>query len=106
MAAEHDRQPAVGLGSRNGCDAVNDFLLQHEVHVDNRVPMVEQMEEQRRGDVVGEVADEPQLRTERREVERQRVGFVDMHVAGIREVHPQRGRQVPVQLHCMQLPAT
>ena len=58
---QHHRQPAVVLAARRRGHAVDDFLLQHEVLVDDGVGRLEQVEQDRRRDVVRQVADDAQL---------------------------------------------
>ena len=85
---EHDREPAVVARARRGRHARDDFLLQHEVHVDDRVELRDEVEQQRRRDVVGQVADQAQLRpvaAQRAKVELERVG------AGARAARRARG---------------
>ena len=43
MATEHDAEPAIGLAAGAGCHAVDNFLLQHEMHIENTVAIVEQV---------------------------------------------------------------
>ena len=54
---QHHRQAAIALVPGPGNHAVNDFALQHEMHVGDQAAKTEQMEQQWRGDVVGEVTD-------------------------------------------------
>jgi hypothetical protein len=79
---EHHRETAVVAVAGCGGDAVYDFPLQHHVHVVDCVDVLQEMEEERRGDVVGQVADYAQplgaaLAREGGEVEGEGVGFVD-----------------------------
>ena len=55
---QHHAQAPVDLAARAGGHAFDDFLLQHEVHVADRRGVLERMEQDRRGQVVGQVADE------------------------------------------------
>ena len=57
---QHHRQSPVVLVAGHGRHAVDDFLLQHEVLVLDEVARVEQVEQDRRRDVVGQVADDPE----------------------------------------------
>ena len=97
MAAEHDAEPPVSFAAGAGRHAVDDFLLQHEVHVMDAVAAVDQVKQERRRDVVGQVADDPQGIAERTEIELERVRLVDDHVAPAVETALQRRRQVAVQ---------
>jgi len=81
---EHHREPAVVLVAGTRGHARHDFLLQHEVHVGDGVELRDEAEQQRRRDVVGQVADEAQpcaCAAQRAEVELERVGEVHAQVA-------------------------
>ena len=106
------RAPASRTGGhkrhrRRRGHAVDDFLLQHEVHVKDMVALLDQPEQQGCGDVVGQIPHQPQRRasTQRAEVEIQRIGFVNVQfaVAG-----RQRGElaqmtdRVAIDLDCVQ----
>jgi hypothetical protein len=99
---EHYGQAAVVAGSGPGGDAIHDFTLQHHVHVFDRCCVIEQVKEQRRGNVVRQVAHDAQAATalggERCEIEIERVGFVDGDARVARELLAQRGREVAVDL--------
>ena len=85
VGREHHREPAVGVAVGRRGHPVDDLLLQHERHVADGVAALEQMEQQRGRDVVGQVADEPQraaVRGERGEIELERVALVDDRVRG------------------------
>ena len=41
MTAEHDAESTVGFTTGAGCHAVDDFFLQHEMHIENTVAVVE-----------------------------------------------------------------
>ncbi len=43
MASEHDAESAIGLAAGAGCHAVDNFLLQHEMHIENSVAIVKQV---------------------------------------------------------------
>ena len=78
---QHHAQPAIDLAARPGGHAVDDFLLQHEMHVAHRRGVVERMEQDRRGQVVGQVADQADLPVRARAFMRER-GEIDVeHVA-------------------------
>ena len=104
MAAQHDAEPAVRFAARFGRHALHHFFLQHEIHVADAVAAFDQVKQQRRRDVVGQVADDAQGIAERTEVELQRVGFVNAHVVSTREAMAQGARQVAVEFHAMQMP--
>ena len=59
IGLQHHREPAVDLAALAGGHPLDHFLLQHEVHVSNRLGMVERMEQDRAGQVVGQVSDQP-----------------------------------------------
>jgi hypothetical protein len=97
---QHDAQPAVDLAARVGGHAVHHFLLQHEVHVADRGGVLERVEQQRRGDVVGQVADQADrcAARERGDVDGERVGFDDLELADARGRRAQARGQVAVEL--------
>ncbi len=98
---QHHGQPAVGLPPRAGGHPVHDLLLQHEVHIADAADLVEQVEQQRRGDVVGQVADDAQPLARRREgteVEAQRVRAVHVQLAEADAAILQRSDEVAVEL--------
>jgi hypothetical protein len=74
MIARRPQCRDFGLGGQ----ALHDFELQHEVHVRDQVRKAEQMEDQGRGDVVGQVADDAQAlmpsAPQRAVVEAERIG--------------------------------
>ena len=57
---EHHGEPAVGTAAGRGGDAVDDFLLQHHVQIVDVLMGGGDVKQQRRGDVVGQVADDAQ----------------------------------------------
>ena len=59
---QHHREPAVVLAARARGHPVDHFLLQHEMLVGDVVARLEQVEQDRRRDVVGQVADDAKLR--------------------------------------------
>ena len=63
---QHHGEPAVVLVAGLGGDPVDDLLLQHEVLVLDGVARLEEMEQDRRRDVVGQVADDAKLPPRRR----------------------------------------
>ena len=83
---EHDGETAVGFAAGRRGDAVDDFLLQHHVQVVDVFVGGGDVKQQRRGDVVGQVADDAQPvaahARQRREVELERVG--DVQLEGLR----------------------
>ena len=62
MRRQHHGQPPVIPRPGPGRHPRNDLLLQHEVHVGDRVDLLDEPEEERRRDVVRQVAGKPQLR--------------------------------------------
>jgi len=92
---------AAGLGGQ----ALDHFLLQHEVHVGDRPGGLEQMHDQRRGDVVGQVTHHPQRRavaTQGGEVEGQGIALVNHEIRVLEELHTQAGDQIAVELDHLQ----
>ena len=78
---KHHRQTPVVGRARFGDHARDDFLLQHEVLIDHAVCNRMQMKQQRRRDVVRQIADDAQTLAIRRarksrEVEAKRIGFM------------------------------
>ena len=55
---QHDREAAVGLAAGRRHHAVDDFLLQHEVLVELRARQLCERKQQRRRDVVRQIADQ------------------------------------------------
>src|SRR5690606_19831169 len=76
------------------------FALQHEQHVADAPALFEQVEDQRRGNVVGQVADDAHLAgraVDGGEVELEDVGLVQHEAAVAGEAHAQGGREIAVQ---------
>ena len=71
------------------------------MHVGDDLALIQQMKQQGRRDVVGQVTDQPQIRAEVREVEGQCVGFMDAYVIGICKLKFERRREIAVQLDRM-----
>ncbi len=95
---QHHRQPAIGLAARRRDHPVDHFLLQHEVLVDHAIGELHEPEQQRRRDVVRQVADDAQRsRGERRPVELQCVGF-DQGQLVRRELLAQPGGEIAIDL--------
>jgi hypothetical protein len=87
---QHHGEPAEVLGPGLGGDAVDDLLLQHEVLVLDGTAGVEKMEQDRRRDVVGQVADDAQLSTRHRgrqgrEIDIEHVGLDHVEARGAAE---------------------
>jgi hypothetical protein len=79
LPLDHHRQPSIVLAAGGGGQAVDHLLLQHEQHVLDAGSLVEQVKQQGRGDVVGQIANQtqfPACRCKRAEVESQGIGFV------------------------------
>jgi len=55
---EHDAESAIGLAAGWCGHAIDNFFLQHEMHVDDLLPIVEQVKQQRCRDVVRQVAND------------------------------------------------
>src|SRR5690606_4610993 len=101
----HDRQaaPIAAAGGRG--QALDDLLLQHEMHVADQVGMIEQVENQRRGDVVGQVADDAQavcIFAEPGEIEFERISLVQVKVRQAAEFALQDRYQVKVKFNDIQ----
>ena len=79
---QHHREAAVVAAAGRGDDAVDDFLLQHHVQIVDVLVRRSDVKQQRRGDVVRQVADDAQAAAahacQRREIELQRVGLVQL----------------------------
>ncbi|MCY1514918.1 hypothetical protein D9M68_494840 [compost metagenome] len=108
MVLDHDRQPAPVAIARFGGEALDHFLLQHEVHVADQVGVIEQVEDQRRGDVVGQVADHPQavrLGAQLGEVELHRIALVQGELRIEAELELEQRNQVLVQLDHVEMRA-
>ena len=98
---QHHAEPAVDLAAGLRAHAVDDLLLQHEDHVVDRRSVVERVEQDRRGQVVGQVADQPQracVAGQRGEVDLQHVA-VDHRQGAVRlRGLRQREDQIAVEL--------
>ena len=103
---EHDGETAVGVAAGRGRDTVDDFLLQHHVQVVDVFVGGGDVKQQRRGDVVGQVADDAQPvaahARQRREVEFERVGDVQLEGLGCAPARAQLRGEVPVDLDGIQ----
>ena len=75
------------------------------MHVEDLPAIAQQVKQQGRRDVVGQVADNAQPLAERRKIELECVSLVDRHVAKVPVPRSQPAHEVAVQLHEMQ-PAT
>jgi hypothetical protein len=78
---QHDGQASIGFAPGGGGYPIDDFLLQHEMHVTNVFAKIQQVKQQRGRDVVWEIPGDAQVVAETREVEAQRVGFVHCNPA-------------------------
>ena len=87
---QHHREPAVVLVARPRSDPVDHLLLQHEVLVVDGVARLEKVEQDRRRDVVGQVADDAQL-SPRRDGGQGRE--IDVEDVGLDDVEPGRAAQ-------------
>ena len=100
--SEHDGEaPVVGITRLRG-QARHDFPLQHDVEVCDRAAALEQVKQQRGGDVVGKVAHDAQpaaaLARELREVELQCVYLVQHESRAGGELRAQQRGQVTIDL--------
>ena len=102
---QHDGQAAVIGGVRFGDHAHDHFFLKHEVHVAHAVGEAGKMEQQRRGNVVRQVADHAQRGAECGEIKLQRVAFVDGELFG-RVVLLEVGDEVAVDLDDVEMTET
>ena len=76
---EHHRQAPIGLAAGRRDHAIDDLLLQHEMHVGDVRRALEQAEQERRRDVVRQVAADAQRRSaavQCREIDVEHVGLV------------------------------
>ena len=53
----HHREPAIGFIARHRAEALDNFELQHKVHILNKLAHLNQVKQQGRGNIVGQVAD-------------------------------------------------
>ena len=97
LRLQHHGEPPVVGRSRRGGHSRDHFLLQHHVQVAQQRVVRGQMEQQRRADVVGQVADDAQVGAKLRIVEFERVGLVERELLG-RERRAQPRREVAVDL--------
>ena len=84
---QHHSEPSVFAAPGRRHNALDHLSLQQEMHIGDVLTKAQQPEQQRRRDVVGQVADDPQraatLRRERGKVELQ--GIALMEAGGARE---------------------
>ncbi len=102
---QHDGEAPVLLAAWRRGHALDDLALQHHVQILDDGCELEQMKQQRRRDVVGQVADDAQRARpgrESAEVELQRIGFVDDQPLGMRHAARQRGRELAIDLDDVQ----
>ena len=102
---QHDRQAAICRRGWCGDHAVDHLLLKHEMLVLHHIDGIEQMEQNRRGDVVGQIANNSQLDSrqtlcQKRKINIQHIGLDD------RQIRPsaQAAGQVTVELDYRQPP--
>ncbi|MCK1786564.1 hypothetical protein L9Z73_20090 [Pseudomonas sp. TNT11] len=108
VVLNHDRQTAPITATRAGGQALNHFFLQHEVHVADDPGVVQQVEDQRRGDVVWQVAHDPQAvgrGIEAGEVELQRIALVQDEVGLAAKLLVEDRDQVFIEFNHVQLSA-
>ena len=103
---EPQRGRAVGLVAGVRREALPDLLLHHDEHPSYERLALEQVQDQRRGDVVGQVRHDHGLATveDRGVVGVQRVGVMDRHPPGFDD-RTQRLEQVAIDLHRVHLGA-
>ena len=83
VSLDHDAEAAIILVTGRRAYPVDDFFLQHEVHVADQVPEIEQVKQDGGRDVVGQVADDAELFTfsvsamERGKIEFKDIRFID-----------------------------
>ena len=100
---QQHRQDAVGLGPRPFGDALGDLLLDHAHDFRDAFAVVQDLEEDLRGDVVREIADDGEpLREDLLQLQPQEIGLqeLSLHAGEVREevVHG-----FPVDLHELQV---
>ena len=61
LSLKHDRKPAVGFRSRGGDHSVDHFLLKHKMLIYDAVADFGELKEERRRNVVGQIADHADL---------------------------------------------
>ncbi|MNI62765.1 hypothetical protein D3C73_1180980 [compost metagenome] len=108
VVLNHDRQATPVTTTRAGSQALDHFLLQHEVHVADQVRVVQEVKNQRRGDVVRQVADHSQAAwrgIQAVEVELQRIALMQVEVALAGKLLVEDRDQVLVQFHHVELRA-
>src|SRR5207245_9182789 len=88
---DESRDGAVRLRPRGGEEAVGHLALHNHAPVLDRRQAVEALDDDRRGDVVGQVGDElRRRRIERGEVELERVAEVEADIGGRRKMRLER----------------
>src|SRR5690606_27043001 len=109
VVLHHDAQTTVMVHARGGSQTLHHFLLQHEVHVFDAVRLRQQVEHQRGGNVVGQVADHAQLLApggEVAEVELEGVALMQTEALKETELAHQYRVQVLIQLNHVELCTT
>jgi hypothetical protein len=103
---QHHRQPPIALATGWRDHAFDHFFLQHEMLILHQCGKASEMEQQRAGDVVGQVANHTQLLSgrhrQRAEVKLQRIARMDQQffrIEGFLQAHD----QVAVEFDHMQL---
>ena len=102
---QHHGQPAVIRGGGQRGHARDHLPLQHHVDVTELGLELRQVEQQWRADVVGQVADDAQRRTQWREIEFERVSHVQGQLPG-RKLGRKPLREVAVDLDRGEMPGT
>ena len=105
ITLQHDRQAAILTAARAGRDTLGDLFLQHEDHLIGHLNKIQQMKQQGRADVIGQIADDPQAATpQAAKIKMQRVTRMHQEIARGFEFGPQAGAQAPVDLDHIQAP--
>jgi hypothetical protein len=104
VATEHDSESPIRLAAGRRRHPIDDLLLQHEVHVLDAGVTVQQTKQQRRRDVVGQVADNAQPVAQATVVEFQCIGLVDADVRLAVVFLAQGTGQVAIDFDAVQVP--
>ena len=76
IIVHHDTESAVFFTAGSRTNPVNDFFLQHKVHIANLWSKQCEMKQQGGGDVIGQISDNAQLRTQFGKIEFERIAGV------------------------------
>ena len=100
---QHHAQAAVIVGFRLRHHALHHLFLQHEVHIGHFVRHFRQMKQQRRGNIVGQIADDFFAPRNAAEIKLQHVAFMNHQLVGKRLLF-QKADNVAVDFAHVQLP--